>query len=125
MTKKDVDIEHLEAFLIELRPVIKEELVSRDFQFKNVQEIIDVAVRFDSHSAPPTPSFMTLEHSTSMPIQPKPFSGTKPKPANNKRTQDSFSEKKQRPICRNFNLFLTSNCEANVTGNTPSSTTSI
>ena len=85
--------------------------MSRDFQFKNLQEIIDASVRFESHSALPISSFMNLEQVTSMPIHPKPFAGTKPKPASFKNSQDSFSEKKPRPICRNFNRFFTSNCE--------------
>ena len=77
--------------------------MSRDFQFKNLQETIDAAIRFESHSAPPTPSFMNLEQATSMPIHPKPFAHTKPKPASFKNSQDYFSEKKHSLICRNFN----------------------
>ena len=111
ITQENDDIELCEAFLIKLRPEIKKELMSRDFQFKNLQEIIDVAICFESHSAPPTPSFMNLEQATSMPIHPKPFAGTKRKPASFKNSQDSFSEKKPHSICQHFNRFLTSNCE--------------
>ena len=47
-----------EAFLIKLRPEIKTGLLNRNFQLKNLQEIIDAAILFESHSAPPTPSFI-------------------------------------------------------------------
>ena len=99
ITQENNDIELCEAFLIKLRPEIKKELTSRDFQFKNLQEIIDAPIRFENHSAPPTPSFMNLEHATFMPIHPKPFADTKPKPASFENSQDSFSEKKPCPIC--------------------------
>ena len=72
--------------------------MSRDFQLKNLQEIIDAAIRFESHSVPITPFFMNLEQATSMPIHPKPFAGTKPKPDSFKNCQDSFSENKPCPI---------------------------
>ena len=86
---------------------MKKELISREFQFKSLQKIIDAAVRFESHSAPPTPSFMNSEQATSMSIYPKTFGSTKLKPASLKIL---LSEKQPCPICRNFNRFFTSNC---------------
>ena len=46
-----------------------------------------------------------------MPIHANSSGGTKPKQATTKIPQDTFSNKKHHPICRNFNRFATSKCK--------------
>ena len=51
-TQDNQDIELQHAFLIKLRPAIAKHLASREYDFKSLQAVIDVAERYDAHFPP-------------------------------------------------------------------------
>ena len=59
--KKDTELQH--AFFIKLRPHIAKHLASRDFDFKSVQSVIEIAERYDKQFGSPFPSGRTATYS--------------------------------------------------------------
>ena len=59
-TQDNQDIELQHAFLIKLRPAIAKHLASREYDFKSLQAVIDVAERYDAHFPPNSEQNLTM-----------------------------------------------------------------
>ena len=124
LRKEGSDIELQYALLIKLRREIKCELISREFKFKSVQEVIECAKRFEVHSQSETLSKWKQASliTTAIRSPPSPLicherskAGHIKKNCPQLKHHDTVKPKvlltSPKPICKNYNNFELAYCE--------------